>query len=191
VKLPCPYCAQQLNLPDRFAGKTTKCPACQQSFQVPGPEIGSPEAEAAAPQGNIAPAIPKGGDDELALHSLMEEKKPSGPPDLKVCPACNAPWKKDSVECGKCRYNVFIGGKVKRGAKRRMSLNIDAQQIFLYAFIAGVLYGGYWLYNGGWNSVSKTVNKTFDDAARGHPSEEDDTVMKRRDAATKPLEEKK
>ena len=179
MKLPCPHCGQSLNLPDRFAGKVTKCPACQQSFEVPGPPEGSPEA-AAAVQGNIAPAIPK--NDELALHSLMEEKKSDGPPPLTVCPACNAPWKKNATECGKCRYNVFIGGKIKRGAKRRRGINIDAQQVFLYMFIAGILYGGYWLYNGGWNMFSKTVNKTFDDAARGHPDENDDTVMKRRNS---------
>lgn len=185
MKLPCPYCAQPLNLPDRFAGKVTKCPACQKQFEVPGPPEGSPEAAAAAKAtaapaaGNMAPPVPQDGDD-LALHSLMEEKKVTGPAELTVCPACNAPWKKDAIECKKCQYNVFVGGKVKKGSRTRHSINIDAQQIFLYAFIAAVLYGGYWLYNGGWNSVSKSVNKTFDDAARGHPSENDDTVMKRK-----------
>lgn len=184
MKLPCPYCAQPLNLPDRFAGKTTKCPACQKSFEVPGLPEGAPDA--AKP--NIAPTMPKDG--VLDQHSAAEEKKRDGPPALKTCPSCGAAWKKDATECGKCRYNVFIGGKVKRGVKRKFNINIDAQKVFLYMFIAGVLYSGYWLYNGGWNMLSKGVNKTFDDAARGHPTEEDDTAMKRRDSG-KDSDEKK
>ena len=178
MKIPCPNCSQTLTLPERFAGKITKCPACQKSFEVPGPPPGSPEA-AAAVNANIAPAMAK--NEEMGLQSLMQEKKPDGPPELNVCPACNAPWKKGATDCPKCQYNVFVGGKLRKPPKQKFNFKIDTQQIFLYLFVAGLLFGGYWLYNN-FGDIKRKGDKAFDDAARGHPSEEDDTPAKRKDA---------
>ena len=195
MKLPCPYCAQSLNLPDRFAGKTTKCPACQQSFMCPEiPEDpnapkkkAAPAAVAAAqhsddvrPAGAEAMAVTP--DDELALTSLTDERDHAPPPDptlLDNCPNCGAKWKKNSRECKKCHYNAIANAVIKPPPKRRMNMHIDWQKIFLYMFIVGVAYFGYFLYHGGWSKFSRTVNKEFDDAARGHVKAEDDAAMTR------------
>ncbi|HYG74405.1 MAG TPA: hypothetical protein VEK08_05310 [Planctomycetota bacterium] len=179
MKLPCPYCSQSLNLPDRFAGKVTKCPACQQSFQVPALEVpaeaagnAAPAAAAAAKPHSEEPVARLASDadpaDDLALHTLMErEDAPRGPESLTVCPKCATPWKKDAIECAKCQYNVFVGGKLRRPPKRSMNLNFDIQKLFLLAFIAALCYGGYWMYNN-FGKVRRQGDKFFDDAAKGH-----------------------
>ena len=47
----CPHCGQSLEGPEEMAGQTIECPACQQSFAIPG----APRAAPAAP---AAPACP-------------------------------------------------------------------------------------------------------------------------------------
>lgn len=48
----CPHCQKSLKLPEDYAGKTVRCPACQQAFVAPSPT--GAEIQAAAP----APARP-------------------------------------------------------------------------------------------------------------------------------------
>jgi hypothetical protein len=196
VKVTCPHCSRPLNLPDRFAGKNAKCPACQQSFDCPelppdpkakpaktAAPAKAPAAAAAAPAPAMAAHVSQGDpDDELALIDHGDPHEHDLPPDpttVEICPGCGAKWKKDARQCKKCNYNIIAGAKIKPPVKRRVKLNIDAQKVFLYMAIVGAAYGGYWLYHGGWRQISGKVNKEFDDAARGHVSADDDAAMTR------------
>jgi len=189
VKLPCPYCAQVLNLPDRFAGKVSKCPACQQSFQVPG-EAAPVPAAASAESSEQTTTSHKAADslpgDELALHSLMDQQDTKkGPAELVVCPKCQTDWKKGAAECVKCHYNVFVGGKVRGPKKRTMNAHFDIQKVFLWLFVAGLCYGGYWLYNH-FGAIRRSGDKMFDDASRGHVEEQKKGVDEGVQNATSP-----
>ena len=192
MKLNCPNCSTSLNLPDRFAGKTAKCPACQHDIlcpELPAAPVAEPgffeglmkrlnfkkaaaSASASAQQTSAveepmpaAAAVATDGD-ELSLQKL-ETASGHAPPDpssITHCPSCGKEWKKGAIQC-KCRYNLITQKKMREPRKERIKLNIDAQKLFLYAFVGCCLFFGYWMYNGGFNWLSRTISDGFDEAS--------------------------
>ncbi|HEY3321550.1 MAG TPA: hypothetical protein VGP72_13865 [Planctomycetota bacterium] len=175
MKLACPHCNLPLNMPDRFAGRKPKCPACRERFQMPGDAPATATGKAAQPeQVAVTPTAAIGGD-ELALsdaHGLAKDATALRPSEPIVCPSCGTDWVSGAAECKKCHYNRFVGGKARRGVKRGFNVKIDTQKVFLYLAAFATLYLCYWMYNGGWDKLSHSVNKTFDDASRPKLEEE-------------------
>ncbi|MCY3023113.1 MAG: hypothetical protein NTW87_29405 [Planctomycetota bacterium] len=105
MKVSCPNCNQPLNLPDRFAGKRAKCPACMQSFIAPG---GQDLAQAVA-AANDTKSASRAADDAavapseaMALSTLMQKEQEAPAPAVqttavKSCPGCGARWRKPSA----------------------------------------------------------------------------------------------
>jgi ribosomal protein L40E len=123
--------------------------------------------------------------DELALQE-MDHKPDGGPPDptaLEVCPGCGAKWKIGAKECKKCHYNAIVGAKLRPPLKSRHGIlsNFDIQKMFLYAAIAAIAFGIYWLVTN-FDSLKRKGNDWYDNASRSRPTETDDTVMIRKDA---------
>ena len=68
LRVACPQCKKPLGLPDTVAGKSVKCPKCQQVFKAP----------ASATTAKPAPVAPGPGTDEEATpYSLKEEDRKS------------------------------------------------------------------------------------------------------------------
>ena len=68
-KITCPHCKRNLNIPEKYAGQSVKCPACQGVFQVPPPEPIALDLEAvildAPPPPPLPKSIPVANDDSL------------------------------------------------------------------------------------------------------------------------------
>jgi hypothetical protein len=106
IKVAC-QCGQAFAIKDEMAGKTLKCPKCQQPLKVPArPAAASAARPAAAPV--PAPAS--------SLAGLFEEagfKEHKGP----RCPQCAYPLNQpDAVLCTNCGFHLQSGQKVE-GAK--------------------------------------------------------------------------
>ena len=188
MKVICPTCSRPLTLPDQFAGRTTKCPACQSAFTVPGEAtpVAKPAAAEPETQGYSAPKS-----DPMSLASLMEEQdtqnKPPDPTAIAVCPGCGAKWKRNARECKKCNYNVIVGRKLKPLAKPsalKQALTFDATTVFLYIAGGAVIYGCFWFYNN-FSDIKRKGDKAFDDASRAPAKEDDTNVMNRKDSQQK------
>lgn len=98
IKFKCNSCQHVLTVPDNLAGKTGKCPKCQNALKVPVPKA----AAAAAP---AAPAF------DPRMHSLLEEVgvvHKTGP----ICPSCQADIQQGVVVCINCGMNLQTGQKV-------------------------------------------------------------------------------
>jgi hypothetical protein len=93
-------CGKSLNVQDGFAGKTVKCPACQQGVAVPAPV--KPAAVAAS-----------GGLDDLFDQEGFQGYM--GP----VCPACSKPLKPGAVICTACGTHMQTGQKLVGVAEAR------------------------------------------------------------------------
>src|SRR6185436_4284646 len=101
IKVSC-QCGQTFAIKDEMAGKTLKCPKCQQPLKVPARSAApaARPAQAAAP----APAAPTG-----SLAGLFDEagfKEHKGP----RCPQCGQPLKTaDAIMCTHCGLNLQSG----------------------------------------------------------------------------------
>lgn len=103
IKVAC-QCGQAFAIKDEMAGKTLKCPKCQQPLKVPA-RAAAAARPAAAPATAGAPAS--------SLAGLFEEagfKEHKGP----RCPQCAEPLKRaDAVLCTHCGFNLQSGQKVE------------------------------------------------------------------------------
>jgi hypothetical protein len=126
IKVQC-ACGKAFAAKDELAGKTVKCPNCQQPLkipaagapaaapgksatkpaavkpQAPAKPAASPTKPAAKPAAAAAPA----GDslfDEIGLQQAAVGTKP--------CPGCTAPMPIEAVVCIKCGYNARIGRRM-------------------------------------------------------------------------------
>jgi ribosomal protein L40E len=189
MKLPCPSCAQALNLPDNMAGKIVTCPGCRQNFVAPkaapadqqddlalqaasavpiradGIQMGGPAIPASATEDAGADA-----DYELVPQALHEQPKtlPPNPAALEVCPECNARWKKGAISCKRCNYNAVVGAKLKAEVKRRGNSYFDYQKLFLYVGLLALAFGVYWVFNN-LDHIKKTFDKGLDTTS-GQPA---------------------
>ena len=102
IKVSC-KCGQSFAVKDEMAGKTLKCPKCQQPLPIPARAAPSAAAPAPAPQNN-------------QLASLFEEagfKEHRGP----RCPQCGNPLgNPNAILCTHCGFHLQTGQKVE-GAK--------------------------------------------------------------------------
>jgi len=94
MKLHCPRCEKKLSIPDKFAGKAIRCPACNRAFNVP-----KPQAALSGPGGpavdleNLA-ALERGSsqmaEEELAGAQLgSSQVKAKAKKGERTCPQCN------------------------------------------------------------------------------------------------------
>jgi hypothetical protein len=119
-------CGKAFAAKDELAGKTVKCPACQQPLKIPGggaaaapaaksaakPSAPASPAKQAASKPAVAPARPaaaaaSAGDlfDEIGLEAAA--------PDTRPCPGCTEPMPLAAVICIKCGYNTRLGRRME------------------------------------------------------------------------------
>ena len=92
MKLHCPRCEKKLSIPDKFAGKAIRCPACNRAFNVPKPQVAlSGPGGPAVDLENLA-ALERGssqmGEEELAGAQLANHAKVKAKPGERTCPQC-------------------------------------------------------------------------------------------------------
>lgn len=93
MKLHCPRCEKKLSIPDKFAGKAIRCPACNRAFNVPKPQVAlSGPGGAAVDLENLA-ALERGssqmGEEELAGAKMADHSRAKAKPGERTCPQCN------------------------------------------------------------------------------------------------------
>jgi len=132
IKVQC-ACGKAFAAKDELAGKTVKCPSCQQALKIPGgaapataaakPAAKAPAATAAAKPAAAKPAAakpaaaprpapaapaPQSADslfDEVGLQKAAAGTQP--------CPGCMEPLPLNAVVCVKCGYNARIGRRME------------------------------------------------------------------------------
>lgn len=118
MKLRCPRCQKKLGIPDKYAGKAIRCPACNRAFTVPkldaegmaGPDasrldlegLASLERQSEEMDQNELVAAQK----ELAARRVEEVPTGGTDPKQRVCPSCNKVVRVDDpyaeVLCSHC-----------------------------------------------------------------------------------------
>ena len=176
MKLPCPSCKSELNLPDHLAGKLVKCPICGDRIDVPA------VAGQASPRPIMFNAPPP---DELSLQPVGAEAGDAGGlPKTDFCPNCGVKWRAGNSTCHKCSFNVALNRKLNPvAARRRISLPIDFTKICLLAALAGAGYGMYWLYYH-WGGVEKDIKEGYDAASRSPITADSEKLGLRKDGKT-------
>ena len=126
IRVSC-QCGHNLSVPDSMAGKSGKCPKCQQLIKVPGaatpaksgPSVPNPKNTTDVPA-TPAPANTTKGTQAATvapvaaggLGGLLDAaglKQRTG----KFCPACDAPAANTAVICVKCGLNFTEGTKLE------------------------------------------------------------------------------
>ncbi len=99
IKVQC-ACGAAFAAKDELAGRTVKCPKCQQPLTIPAAAV--PVAAQAA-----QPAAHPGGDlfAEAGLHAQQAGMVP--------CPGCATPMPMNAVVCIKCGYNKRMGRRME------------------------------------------------------------------------------
>ena len=164
IQVTC-QCGYSLNAPDSMAGKSGKCPKCQQLIKVPG----APQPAKAAASTPSAASKPASGPKKAeipntptALDGLLEAAGLTQRQG-KYCPACDAPVQTGAVLCIKCGFNFAEGTKLeahktattKRFGNKQLNEAIDMMAResvtearllktgspwwFLFAFLTGVV----------------------------------------------------
>lgn len=92
MKLHCPRCEKKLSIPDKFAGKAIRCPACNRAFNVPKPQVAlSGPGGPAVDLENLA-ALERGSsqmaEEELAGAQVATYAKAKAKPGERTCPQC-------------------------------------------------------------------------------------------------------
>lgn len=82
-------CGKRLKAKDELAGRTVKCPACQQPLKIARPQPAAPD-----PSGAFADLF-----DEVGMAAS------SGP----TCPSCNAGIAEGAILCIQCGFNLETG----------------------------------------------------------------------------------
>jgi hypothetical protein len=116
IKVQC-ACGAAFAAKDELAGRTVKCPKCQQPLAIPAAASAAPAAarQPAAPRPMSAPlpsqaAAPAGqstGDlfDEMGMQAPQAGKIP--------CPGCATPMPVEAIICIKCGFNKRIGRRME------------------------------------------------------------------------------
>lgn len=108
IKVSC-SCGANFAAKDELAGKTVKCPKCQQPLAIPG-GVAAPRQ---APKQPSEPA-PQFAPPDPAIPSIFDEagikaKQHTG----QVCPSCYHPMKPGTVLCVHCGYSLQLGRKLE------------------------------------------------------------------------------
>lgn len=114
IKVQC-ACGKAFAAKDELAGKTVKCPNCQQPLKIQAGGNNQPAAKAAAPAGKPAPAkaAPKAAPVAPPHDDLFDELGLAPPVEgMRPCPGCSEPMPIEAVLCVKCGYNTRIGRRM-------------------------------------------------------------------------------
>src|SRR5439155_726615 len=121
IKVQC-ACGKAFAAKDELAGKTVKCPVCQQPLKIPGgsaapaakpaaakpatakPVAGKPVAAAPRSAGSAPAASAADAFDEVGLQAAATGTQP--------CPGCTEPMPIAAVICIKCGYNTRLGRRM-------------------------------------------------------------------------------
>ncbi len=128
IRVTC-RCGQSLSVPDAMAGKSGKCPKCEEIIRIPGASSqaastattssasgkgAQPPQKAVKPartkptaSGQAKPTAGGGALDQLFSDAGLDKKK--GP----ECPSCKAPIQPGAMICVKCGFNLTTGQKIK------------------------------------------------------------------------------
>jgi hypothetical protein len=131
IKVQC-ACGKAFAAKDDLAGKTVKCPACQQPLKIPGGSAAvAPAAKPAGAKSAAAkPAAPAGTKPAAAKPAAPAKAAAPSPaagagdlfdeiglqaaaPDTRPCPGCTEPLPIAAVVCIKCGYNTRIGRRME------------------------------------------------------------------------------
>ena len=113
IRVTC-QCGQSLNVPDSMAGKSGKCPKCQQLVKIPlaaSADAGAP-AKAAATAKKAKPQLVSPQPSTSTMAGLLDAAglvQKSG----TFCPHCDQPSKPGAVICTHCGFNFAEGTKVE------------------------------------------------------------------------------
>ncbi len=110
IRVAC-QCGQSLNVPDSMAGKSGKCPKCQQLIRIPGASEGQP-AKSATTQKQAKPASVAAAPVSNNMAGLLDAAglvQKSG----QFCPACDQPSRPGAILCTNCGFNFSEGTKVE------------------------------------------------------------------------------
>ncbi|MCY2985045.1 MAG: hypothetical protein NTY15_15585 [Planctomycetota bacterium] len=111
IRVAC-QCGQSLNVPDTMAGKTGKCPKCQQVIRIPAaggaasPQSGAPIGKSAKAGTTAAPAQANAMANLLDAAGIVQKTG-------TFCPSCDQASKPGAVLCTHCGYNFAEGTKVE------------------------------------------------------------------------------
>lgn len=114
IRVTC-QCGQSLSVPDNLAGKSGKCPKCQQSIRIPasGAEAGA-ASKPNAPQQQQVKASPASlqPTQQGTMAGLLDA---AGLVQKKgvFCPDCDQPSRPGAVICTHCGFNFSEGTKVE------------------------------------------------------------------------------
>jgi hypothetical protein len=112
IKVAC-KCGQTFAIKDEMAGKTLKCPKCQQPLKVPARTAAPAARPASAGRPAPAAAAPASAASLAGLFDEAGFKEHQGP----RCPQCSEPLKRaDAVLCTHCGFHLQQGQKLS-GAK--------------------------------------------------------------------------
>jgi len=113
IRVTC-QCGHSLAAPDSMAGKSGKCPKCQQLLKIPAANPAAPgksqdksvAAKLPATAAKAAPTATPNALDNLFDAAGLSQRKG------KFCPACDAPVQVGAVLCVKCGFNFQEGTKL-------------------------------------------------------------------------------
>ena len=111
IRVTC-QCGQSLNVPDSMAGKSGKCPKCQQLIRIPAAADGGPTEKSAPPQKQAKPAPKASPATSSNMAGLLDAAglvQKSG----IFCPQCDQPSRPGAVLCTHCGFNFSEGTKVE------------------------------------------------------------------------------
>jgi len=108
IKVTC-TCGAAFAAKDELAGKTVKCPKCQQPLTIPG----GAAAQKAAPVQRPATAAPQPAADSSAPNIFDEAGIKAKQHTGIVCPSCYHPMKQGTIICVHCGYNMQLGRKME------------------------------------------------------------------------------
>ncbi len=106
-------CGQSLNVSDTMAGKSGKCPKCQQMVKIPA--ASSAPAATAKPAGTPKPGKTASGNPQPTASTMADLLDTAGLVQKTgtFCPNCDQPSKPGAVICTHCGFNFTEGTKVE------------------------------------------------------------------------------
>ncbi len=115
IRVTC-QCGQSLNVPDTMAGKSGKCPKCQQTIRIPAAEAVSGAGTTSKPSSPAKPTKPSPAgmqpNQRGAMAGLLDAAglvQKAG----SFCPHCDQPSRPGTVLCTHCGFNFSEGTKVE------------------------------------------------------------------------------